>query len=115
MALELQNLGLSVWYDEFELKIGDSLRRSIDKGLLNSRYGIVVLSESFFKRNWTQYELDGFVNREMNGIKVILPIWHKVTKDQVQNFSPTLADKVALNTIMYSVKEIAEQIEGLMK
>jgi len=114
-ATELQNLGLKVWYDEFELKVGDSLRRSIDQGLINSRYGIVVLSSSFFKRNWTNYELDGFVNKEMNGLKVILPIWHKVSKDEVQKFSLSLADKVALNSSIYSVKEIAEEINNLIK
>jgi hypothetical protein len=115
LALELQNLGLKVWYDEFELKLGDSLRRSIDQGLINSRYGIVVLSSSFFKRDWTNYELDGFVNKEMNGLKVILPIWHKVSKDEVQKFSLSLADKVALNSSIYSVKEIAEEINDLIK
>lgn len=115
LATELQNLGIKVWYDEFELKIGDSLRRSIDLGLINSRYGIVVLSSSFFKRDWTNYELDGFVNKEMNGMKVILPIWHKVSKDEVQKFSLSLADKVALNSSIYSVKEIAEEIQNLIK
>tara|TARA_B100002049_G_scaffold191342_1_gene148362 strand:+ start:1084 stop:1926 length:843 start_codon:yes stop_codon:yes gene_type:complete len=115
LATELQNLGIKVWYDEFELKLGDSLRRSIDQGLINSRYGIVVLSSSFFKRDWTNYELDGFVNKEMNGMKVILPIWHKVSKDEVQKFSLSLADKVALNSSIYSVKEIAEEINELIK
>ena len=95
--------------------MGDSLRRSIDQGLINSRYGIVVLSSSFFKRDWTNYELDGFVNKEMNGMKVILPIWHKVSKDEVQKFSLSLADKVALNSSIYSVKEIAEEINELIK
>lgn len=115
LATELQNLGIKVWYDEFELKIGDSLRRSIDQGLINSRYGIIVLSSSFFKRDWTNYELDGFVNKEMNGMKVILPIWHKVSKDEVQKFSLSLADKVALNSSIYSVKKIAEEINELIK
>lgn len=114
LVLALKELDIRVWYDEFELKVGDSLRRSIDKGLIKSKYGIVVLSASFFKRNWTQYELDGFVNKEMNGMKVILPIWHKVTKDEVQNFSLTLADKVALNSSVYSIKEIAQEIKNIL-
>jgi chromosomal replication initiation ATPase DnaA len=105
---ELKKNGVKVWYDEFELKLGDSLRKSIDKGLINSK------SSSFFKRNWTQYELDAFVNREMNGMKVILPIWHKVSKDEVQNFSPTLADKVALNSSIHSIVEIAQEIKNLI-
>jgi len=115
LAEELKKLGLKVWYDEFELKMGDSLRRKIDQGLISSRYGIVVLSSSFFKRNWTNYELDGFVNKEMNGLKVILPIWHKVSKDEVQKFSLSLADKVALNSSIYSITEIANEINNLLK
>ena len=114
LAHELKNLGVTVWFDEFELEIGDSLRRSIDYGLANSRYGLIVLSASFFMRNWTQYELDGFVNREMNGLKVILPIWHKVSKDEVSEFSPSLADRIALNTSLYGVSDIAKEISLLV-
>ena len=114
LVIELQQLGIKVWYDEFELKLGDSLRKSIDKGLINSRYGIVVLSKSFFNRNWTQYELNGFVNREMNGFKVILPIWHNVSKEEVQNFSPSLADKVALNSELKDVNGIANDIYNFL-
>ena len=73
-----------------QLKVGDSLRRSIDRGLANSKYGVVVLSSAFFAKNWPQYELDGMVAREMNGVKVVLPIWHKVSKDEVLSYSPTL-------------------------
>ena len=52
----LQSKGASVWYDEFTLKVGDSLRREIDRGLVNSRFGVVVLSEAFFKKEWPQKE-----------------------------------------------------------
>ena len=106
----LESSGYKVWYDEFTLKVGDSLRRSIDNGLSNSRYGIVVFSKAFFDKKWTQYELDGLVNREMNGYKVILPIWHLVTKDQVQNYSPSLADKKAINSSLSTIEEIVEQL-----
>ena len=79
LANALIKQGLRVWYDEFELKIGDSLRRSIDRGLVNSKYGIVVLSLSFFAKKWTQYEIDGLVAREVNAdSKVILPIWQRM-------------------------------------
>ena len=106
----LEASGYKVWYDEFTLKVGDSLRRSIDNGLSNSRYGIVVFSKAFFDKQWTQYELDGLVNREMNGHKVILPIWHLVSKDQVQNYSPSLADKKAINSSLSTIEEIVEQL-----
>tara|TARA_R110002095_G_scaffold212632_1_gene202106 strand:- start:7310 stop:8134 length:825 start_codon:yes stop_codon:yes gene_type:complete len=110
----LQKAGYKVWYDEFTLKVGDSLRRSIDNGLINSRFGIVVFSSAFFEKNWTQYELDGLVNREMNGHKVILPIWHLVTKDQVQNYSPSLADKKAINTSLSTIDEIVAQLAEVL-
>jgi len=114
LAEKMKKANLKVWYDEFELKIGDSLRRSIDKGLNNSTYGLVILSKSFFEKDWTEYEFNGLINKELNGIKVILPIWHKVTKDDVQNFSLTLADKVALNSINYSIEEIVKKLKDLL-
>lgn len=58
LALALKSKGINVWYDEFELKIGGSLRRKIDQGLSKSKFGIVVISRSFIKKGWTNYELD---------------------------------------------------------
>lgn len=114
LAIALEKLGVKVWYDEFTLKIGDSLRKSIDGGLTSSRFGTVVLSSSFFSKNWTQYELDGMTAKEMDGRKMILPIWHKVTKGEVIKFSPTLADKVALNSSIHSTEEIAQLIADVV-
>ena len=110
----LQASGYKVWYDEFTLKIGDSLRRSIDNGLKNSRYGIVIFSSAFFAKNWTQYEVDGLVTRETEGRKVILPIWHMVSKDQVQNFSPSLADKRAISSSLSTIDEIVAQLAEVL-
>ena len=50
-----------MWFDKFILRVGDSLRRSIDYGLANSKFGIVVLSRSFFLKEYPQRELDGLV------------------------------------------------------
>lgn len=111
----LTKLGILVWYDETTLTLGDSLRQSIDKGLANSRFGVVVLSTAFFVKNWPQYELNGLVAREMNGVKVILPIWHKVSKDEVLSYSPTLADKLSLNSSMFSIDEIAQKLSDVLK
>ena len=113
LATALRNKGIKVWYDEFELKIGDSLRKKIDYGLSNANYGIVIISPSFVKKNWTEYELNGMVAREMNGHKAILPIWHKITKDEVLRFSPSLADKLALNTSIHTIDDIVENLKNL--
>ncbi|MYF78774.1 MAG: DUF1883 domain-containing protein [Chloroflexi bacterium] len=102
--------GLRVWYDEFELRIGDSLHRNIDSGLSRSRFGVVIISHSFFAKNWTQYELDGLVTREMTGEQVILPIWHEISQSEVIEKSPSLADKVARNTSDFTIDEIACEI-----
>lgn len=110
LAHALTAKNLTVWYDEFELKIGDSLRRKIDKGLANSKFGIVVLSKEFIKKGWTNYELDGIVTKAVTGEQVILPIWHNITKKEVIDYSPSLADKLARNTSTYTVEEIADEI-----
>lgn len=115
LAELLQRSGFSIWYDDFQLKVGDSLRRSIDKGLANSRFGIVILSPFFFAKNWPQYELDGLIAKEMAGGQRILPIWHKVSKDEVIRYSPTLADRVALNTATLTIEELAQKLKGILK
>jgi hypothetical protein len=115
LALALRERGLEVWYDEFELKIGDSLRRKIDAGIARSRFGIVVLSKPFFAKGWTQYELDGLVTMAVNDRQVILPLWHEISKDEVLRQSPSLADKVALRTADHSTYEIAEEIAQVVR
>ncbi|BEP13928.1 hypothetical protein acdb102_22390 [Acidothermaceae bacterium B102] len=103
-------LGIEVWFDEAELGIGDSLRRKIDQGLARSAFGVVICSEAFFAKGWPQYELDGIVTKTVAGEQNLLPIWHKVTKDEVRAQSPSLADKVARSTAEFTVDEIAEEI-----
>lgn len=113
LAEALSKEGLKVWYDEFTLRLGDSLRRSIDRGLSCSQYGVVVLSESFFQKDWPQKELDGLVAKEHNFDKVILPVWHRVTRKQVESFSPILADRLAVSSnegMDIVVKRILEAI-----
>lgn len=114
LATALRDAGLSVWYDEFELRIGDSLRRKIDKGLANSRFGVVVLSRAFFGRGWPEYELDGLVTRAVSGEQVLLPIWHNVTKREVMDYSSSLADRVARSTGTHTVEEIAAEIVNVI-
>jgi hypothetical protein len=111
LAEKLRQLKLRVWFDEFELKIGDSLRRKIDKGLANSKFGVVILSKSFIKKGWANYELDGIVTKSVSGQQVILPIWHDITKQEVIDYSPSLADKLARNTAINTIEEIAEEIK----
>ncbi len=115
LANALREKGIKVWYDEFEMKIGDSLRRKIDKGLANSRFGIVVVSKDFIKKGWTNYELDGIITKAISGEQIVLPIWHNITKREVIDFSPSLADKLARNTAINTIDEIASEIANLIQ
>lgn len=119
VAIPLRNalveLGVSVWLDKTELTIGDSLRRKIDQGIRSSRFGIVVLSESFFAKGWTNHELDGLVTRTVAGEQSLLPIWHNLEAEDVRAFSPSLADKVALSTDAVTIAEMARQIAVVVK
>lgn len=115
LATALVSAGLRVWYDEFELRIGDSLRQKIDAGLTRSRFGVVVLSQQFFTKNWPQYELDGLVTRELTGGQIILPLWHRITKSEVIAKSPSLADKVARSTADFTIEEIAREIVEVIR
>jgi CBS domain-containing protein len=98
IAVELKKRGYAVWYDEWTLKIGDSLFLTINKGLANSRYGVVLLSKNFFNKDWPQKELGGLAALEINGNKVILPIWHEIKREEIKQYSPILADLLAAKT-----------------
>lgn len=95
---KLRAAGLRIWLDEQELLLGDSLSEKINEGLAASRFGIVVLSLSFFEKHWPRQELNGLAALEESGRKIILPVWHGVDKAAVAAYSPILADRVASNT-----------------
>jgi DNA polymerase III alpha subunit len=100
-----------VWYDEYELKWGDSLFREINNGLSNCDYAIVVFSKDFFKKEWPQEELNGlFALEKMNG-KLILPIWKDITKEEITQYTPVIAERLAIK----STEGIPKIISELMK
>ena len=89
----LRRLGVRVWLDEFQIDIGDSIRRKIDDGLANSRFGVVILSERFLNKHWTGHELDALWELE-----VVLPVWHGIDKQLLMKYSPLLAGRKAIST-----------------
>lgn len=113
LARKAREAGLRVWYDETNIKWGDSLRQSIDEGLRGSYFGIAVLSPSFFAKQWTAYELDALVERTLSGAGRLLPIWHRVTKDDVAREIPSLANRLALNTALLSADDIVRELMNL--
>ena len=101
---------ISVWYDDYELEIGDSLTERIDGGINRCRFGLVILSPSFFAKSWPQSELEGLEARVMDGEVELLPIWHQISRDDVKEFSPRLLGKYALLTSNHEIGEMAGKI-----
>jgi TIR domain len=92
---------VDVWYDDFVLTVGDSLREAIDRGLADSRFGIVVLSPHFFQKRWPKRELNGLVAREAaEDRQLVLPIWHHIDRDEILRHSPPLADLLAVRSAL---------------
>jgi hypothetical protein len=115
LAKALRERGLTVWFDESELHIGDSLRRKIDQGIRACRFGVVVFSPAFFSKDWPNYELDGLVTMGMTkGGSIILPVWHEVTQSEVAGYSPSLAGLLARSTANVSIDALADEIAGVV-
>ena len=114
---DLNSLGVTTWYDKNQILWGDSMRKKIDEGLKKSRFGIVILSPNYIAEGkyWTKAELDGLFQLESINGKKLLPIWHKLTKKEVMDFSPTIAGKLAMNTSSLTSKEIAEKMQYFLE
>lgn len=110
LAMSLQDFGIDVWYDEFELSVGDNLRRSIDAGLTESDVGIVVLSETFFGKKWTEYELDALVKRQLSEGDTILPLWYQIDADDITSYSPALSNLYAIEVTKQNIPSVAQQL-----
>ena len=104
----LDKLGLSIFYDKDSIEWGDRWKEKILEGVEESEFAIIVVSENFFGREWTEKELAEFLNRQNDsGQKIILPILHNITYAQLEEKYPNLADIQAISSQQYSNDEIA--------
>jgi hypothetical protein len=100
-----------VWFDEINIKVGQSIRQEIERGIAGCRFGVVIVSPDFFAKQWTQAELDALFGKNVDaGGNTVLPIWHHISKDEVNRHSPLLAGVFALNTAVSTVDEIADSL-----
>lgn len=115
-AIELEKKGYLVWYDEFTLKIGDSLIDVIQKGIKECLFGVIVLSKNFFKKEWTKKELNALLSKEIvTKENLLLPIWLDVSYEEVFDYSPFIADRFAISSEKNSIDEIVKQLENKVK
>jgi hypothetical protein len=115
LARQLRSMEIYVWYDEFVLRPGDSISASIDNGIANSRFGVAILSKSYFEKHWTQEEMAGMRAREPLFGKSIIPLWLKIEKEDVSRFSSVLADRLAIRTDGRNARSVAVQIAKVVK
>lgn len=116
LANALASHGLSVWFDELNISVGQSIRREIERGIHEAAFGLVIVSGHFMVKQWTQIELDALWGKKLSANDdLLLPVWHKVTYDEVQAGLPLLAGLHALNTSTMSIGEIAELLARTIK
>lgn len=116
LANELAKNLCPVWYDEFSLSVGDSLRESIERGLRETKRCVVILSPHFLgNKGWGLAEFDSVFTREILEKKsVFLPVWLNVGVDEVYRYSPRLADKVGVPASR-GVAEVARLLAKVIK
>ena len=112
LADVMRELGIHAWFDQFEIGLGDSIRRKIDQGLASCRSATVILSRPFFTKNWTQYEMDGIIQRHVQGEIALFPIRHAITIEEIRSHSPSLADIASLSSSEQTIEQIATEIAG---
>lgn len=104
----LKKLGVNIFYDKEELEWGDNWKEKILTGTKKAEFAIIVISENFFGREWTERELVEFLNRQnRNGQKLILPILHNISVEQLKEKYQAVADIQAIDSAKYSCDEIA--------
>ena len=108
MNESLEKLGIRIFYDKKALEWGDNWKHRIIEGTQKAEFAIIVISENFFDREWTERELNEFLNRQnSNGQKLILPILHNITVEQLKQKYPSVADIQGISTKDYSCDQIA--------
>jgi len=104
----LDVLGIDIFYDKDTIEWGDAWKQKIYEGLEKSEFAIIVISEHFFGREWTEEELKSLLERQNSeGQKLILPIVHNITTDQLKEKYPAVADIQAIESRDNSYEEIA--------
>ena len=104
----LKKLGVSIFYDKESLEWGDKWKERILDGTKKAEFAIIVISENFFDREWTEKELSEFLNRQdRNGQKLILPIVHNITNEDLRKKYPKVADIQAIDSKAYTCDQIA--------
>lgn len=112
----LKDAGLTVWWDKEQMRMGASMRTAMDAGLVRSKVSLSIFSPAYLEKYWTNYEIDGSLNKEsLTGEQMLLPIWHNITADEIAAKSPALAGRLAWNSAVNTNQEIASGLANLLR
>lgn len=109
LAATLVSKGIDVWYDEYEIKPGKSIRESIDRGLSSCDIGLVIFSKKYFDKTWTIWELNGFVQKLLSSNGKLIPVYYNISHEELLKISPSLADIMGL-VYKGDVKSLSKEI-----
>lgn len=112
IAYGLKNNGFNIWFAPLSLKVGEKLLDSIEKGLNESRTGILVLSQDYLSKNWTSYEMNILVRQNIEG-KKLLPIWLDVSKEDIERKHIGLSGIVGI-TETSNISIVVSQLVGAL-
>ncbi|MBK9748635.1 MAG: toll/interleukin-1 receptor domain-containing protein [Chloroflexi bacterium] len=115
LADELLKLVFPVWYDEFTLRPGSNLRASIESGIQECRFCVIVLTQNFLSnKGWTRVEFDAVFTKEvLERGNVIIPVWCDVSTRDIYEYSPNLANITAINWNL-GVTKVASRIANIV-
>jgi hypothetical protein len=109
----LEQKGVKVWFSEKDVGLGVPLMRAIDKGLANSRIGIVLVTPALLRR----LPSEGIADKELSALLAgerLVPIVHQTTYDALRNVSPLLASRSGLSTAEETLAQVAEKLAELV-
>jgi hypothetical protein len=111
LALELRRRGWSVWFDEFELKVGDNVVGRINQGLAESRMIIVILSRAFPGKTWPKRELSAVMAREISESRsLLIPVLHEISATELTELLPALSNRLAINSAV-GIRGMVDELE----
>lgn len=107
LYMALKRLGINIFYDTEVLSWGDNWKKVILDGTASSEFAIIVISENFFGREWTEKELHEFLGKQNScGQKIVLPLLHNISLEQLTEKYPALGEIQVIDTQKYSKEEI---------
>jgi hypothetical protein len=114
LARALEARGHSVWIDQAELVVGDSLLDELNAALARCRFGLVLLSPIFFEKPWPQFELDALFALMGTGESRLLPVWHGVDQVFIAERAPLLLPRFAADS-RNGIEAVASQLSAAIK